>query len=141
MKRIILALGALAFSLGGCSDPDAAILARMDAAAERFERLLDEVPGSDTYRGMLALSLAHAGDVARAEELLASGFDNDPGVRSVYLARLAAISGDADTVASLLGAAFAQGVDGWAWMHASGHDEFSRVSDDPRIARIFAPSQ
>jgi TolB-like protein/predicted Zn-dependent protease len=114
---------------------------RWDAAAAGFRDLLDETPGSDTYRGMLAVSLGHTGAVAEAEALLAEGFDFDPGVRSVYRARLAALQGDADTAAGLLGAAFAQGVDGWAWMHASGFDDFAAVADDPRIARLLSPTR
>ena len=110
------------------------------AAAERFGRLHVEVPTSDTYRGMLALSLGHLGRIGEAEDLLAEGFEREPGARRAYRARLAAVQGDADAAVGLLSTAFAEGVDGWVWMHASGFDDFEPVRADPRIARLLAPT-
>ncbi len=105
-------------------------------ARERFGALLDEVPDNDTYRGMTALAAGHAGDTATARALLEETFPGGPGEHTAYRARLAALQGDADETAALLGLAFAQGVNGWAWIHESGYDDFAPVGSDPRIARL-----
>ncbi|MEK9506470.1 serine/threonine-protein kinase [Gaopeijia maritima] len=112
---------------------------RWTQARARFEALLSDEPDSDTYRGMAALSAAHAGDVAAAEALLEAPFPGAPGEHTAYRARLAALQGDADEAAALLALALEQGVGGWAWIPASGFDDFAPVSNDPRIARMVGP--
>lgn len=105
-------------------------------ARERFGALLEEVPDNVTYRGMTALAAGHAGDTATARALLVESFPGEPGEHTAYRARLAALRGDADETAALLGLAFAQGVGGWAWIHESGYDDFAPVASDTRIARL-----
>ena len=109
-------------------------------ARRRFLALIDVLPTSTTYRGMAALAAAHAGDVATAAAELAEPFPFADGERSGYLARLAAIQGDAGRASSLLSRAFEERYDGWTWVEASGFDDFAPVADDPLIARLFRPA-
>lgn len=111
---------------------------RWDEARRRFEELLAEAPDNESYRGMASLAAGHGGDVAGARAHLVETFPGEPGEHTAYRARLAALQGDADETAALLGLAFAQGVDGWAWVHESGHDDFAPVRGDPRVALLLS---
>lgn len=112
---------------------------RWSRARDRFESLLADAPDNETYRGMAALAAAHDGDLEAAQALLVEDFPGEPGEHTAYRARLAALQGDADEAASLLGMAFDQGVDGWVWIHASGFEDFAPVIGDARIERLVVP--
>lgn len=111
---------------------------RWEQARDRFGELRRRVPSSATYRGMYALAAAHAGDVDDAEAALREPFEDDPGAYAAYRARLAALGGDADATATLLGRAFERGVSGWPWVHESGFDDFAPVASDPRISMLLS---
>lgn len=112
---------------------------RWSEARSRFDTLRAAAPDNTTYRGMFALSAAHAGDLAAAEDALRAPFEWDAGEHTAYRARLASLAGDADAAAGLLGLAFDQGVGGWPWIHEAGFDDFAPVADDPRIELLLAP--
>ena len=110
-----------------------------EEARRRFMELREILPTSTNYRGMAALAAAHAGDSGTAAAELAGPFPYAVGEQSGYLARLAAIQGDADRAGSLLSRAFEERYGGWAWVHASGFDDFAPVADDPLIQRLRRP--
>jgi tRNA A-37 threonylcarbamoyl transferase component Bud32/TolB-like protein len=114
-------------------------LREWDSARSQFRVLSEEVPTSSSYRVMAALSMAHAGEPGLARDYLGEALPYNPGAHAGTLARLAALEGDADRAGSLLSRAFQQRYAGFPWIHASGHDDFAPVADDPLVQRLLQP--
>lgn len=114
-------------------------LREWESALAQFSDLSSAYPASTSYRVMTALSLARTGEPQEALDDLGPALPYNPGVHAGTLARLAAIDGDSDRAGSLLSRAFEQRFDGFPWIHASGHDDFAPVADDPLVQRLLQP--
>jgi hypothetical protein len=114
-------------------------LREWEAARDQFVELAEAVPTSTSYRTMAALSIARTGDPAGARAYLGDPIPYRPGAHAGTLARLAALEGDADRTGALLSRAFQQLYTGFPWVHASAHDDFAPVADDPLVRRLLQP--
>jgi tetratricopeptide (TPR) repeat protein len=112
-------------------------LGRWSEALATFDALAANYPERLSYAQTAALAAAHLGDRAGALERLADPGPFEVGTYTAYRARLEAISGDPEVAISLLSEALAQGVDGWSWLHATAHVDWSRLADNPRFQRII----
>jgi TolB-like protein len=115
-------------------------LREWEAARDQFVELSEAVPTSTSYRTMATLSIARTGDPGAARAYLGEAIPYAPGAHAGTLARLAALQGDADRTAALLSRAFQQRFDGFPWVHASAHDDFAPVADDPLVRRLLQPA-
>ena len=104
-----------------------------------FESLAAE-EGSDalTYRGYLALIRARSGD-RRAETRLGEARPHELGRYTAFRARIAAVRGDTAAAVALLSQALRYGVNGFPWLHASAHTDFSRINGADAFERLMHP--
>ena len=114
-------------------------LREWESARAQFTELSEAYPTSTSYRTMAALAIARTGDDDVARAYLGDPIPYDHGAHTGTLARLAALEGDADRAGALLSRAFQQRYGGFAWVHASGHDDFAPVADDPLVRRLLRP--
>ncbi len=84
-------------------------------------------PGEIDYRGRVAVAAARLGE-HDAERHLEPVSAQDRGDHLTYLARVAAIRGDAPRASSLLAEASRVGLDGAAWIHAYAHRDLAPLA-------------
>jgi tetratricopeptide (TPR) repeat protein len=112
-------------------------LGRLEDARRLAERLAAELPDRMTFRVLQALVAARGGDTGRAREKLGDPSPADLGAHFGARARLAAVTGDADRAAALLGEALDRSVPTFHWAHSDWWIDFAPLAADPRIRRIM----
>jgi serine/threonine-protein kinase len=110
---------------------------RFPDARTYFESLRRDDPERMEYRGMAALTAAHAGDVRTAQQLMARVPPYLRGEHTAYRARIAMALGRPDEAATLLSEALAQGVENWPWLHASAYPELGPLAGDAHGAAVM----
>ncbi len=101
-----------------------------------LEGLVREFPARRDFTWLAAVVTARLGDSAVAVHRLGEPPAYDRGEHTATLARIAAIAGDPSRAIDLLSEALHQGVDGWAWLHASAQQELAVLAGDPRYQAL-----
>jgi tetratricopeptide (TPR) repeat protein len=109
---------------------------RWAEALPYFRSLHEGAPDDLQYRGLLALTLAHLGDHAAAEQLLGAPPRYSRGGHSTFRARLAAIRGDKQAALAHWSEAVGGGVNGIVWMHAASRHDLALVASDSTFLRL-----
>jgi tetratricopeptide (TPR) repeat protein len=112
-------------------------LGRLEDARGLAERLARELPDRPAYRRFQALVAARGGDTALAREKLGELSPTEAGAYFAARARMAAIAGDVDRAAALLGEALDRGVPTFHWAHSDWWIDFAPIARDARIRRIL----
>ena len=105
-------------------------LNRWSEAAEIFKKLSTESPTRGDYSWEAALALYRSGaDSAEAARWLRPPTPREQGMFATYRARLALIKGDREAALSMFADALRYGVEGLAWLHASGVPDFEMLGE------------
>lgn len=112
-------------------------LGRLEDTRRLAERLAAELPDRMVFRTLQALVAAREGDTVRAREKLGEPSPAELGAHFAARARLAAVGGDADRAAALLGEALDRSVPTFNWAHSDWWIDFAPLAADTRIRRIL----
>ncbi len=101
------------------------------------EALAADYPNRGLYREMALLAAARLGESVSPGRLVQTVPPREQGNHLATAARLEAIRGNVDLAISHLADAFALGITGTPWLHATAHDDFRPLADDARFQRLM----
>ena len=105
-------------------------LNRWADAAEVFKRLSVESPARGDYSWEAAVALLRAGaDSAEVARWLRPPVPRERGMFALYRGRIELIKGNREAALSIFADALRYGVEGLAWVHASGVLDFEMLGD------------